>query len=62
MAQSPQGSLHSVALRGAHRSRRSSLGDPFYGDLRRPFTVGGMWGLRVLDPAVERTDLKKLVP
>jgi hypothetical protein len=59
MAQSPQGSLHSGALRGA---RRSSLGDLFYADLRRPFTVGGMWGLRVLDPAVERTDLKKLVP
>jgi hypothetical protein len=28
-----------------------SIGDYFYGDLRRPFTVAGMWGLqRVLDP------------
>jgi hypothetical protein len=28
------------------------IGDWFYGDLRRPFTVAGMWGLqRVLDPA-----------
>src|SRR5205814_7915432 len=27
-------------------------GDYFYGDLRRPFTVAGMWGLqRVLNPA-----------
>jgi hypothetical protein len=30
----------------------NSTGDFFYGDLRRPFTVAGMWGLqRVLDPA-----------
>jgi hypothetical protein len=29
-----------------------SVGDYFYGDLRRPFTVAGMWGLqRVLDTA-----------
>ncbi|NUR76463.1 MAG: Ig-like domain-containing protein [Thermoleophilia bacterium] len=28
-----------------------SVGDYFYGDLRRPFTVAGMWGLqRVFDP------------
>src|SRR5262249_8897751 len=30
----------------------SYIGDSFYGDLRRPFTVAGMWGLqRVLDPS-----------
>jgi hypothetical protein len=28
-----------------------AVGDYFYGDLRRPFTVAGMWGLqRILDP------------
>jgi len=28
------------------------IGDYFYGDLRRPFTVAGMWGLqRVIDPS-----------
>jgi FtsP/CotA-like multicopper oxidase with cupredoxin domain len=37
---------------GGAGGRGHAAGDYFYGDLRRPFTVAGMWGLqRVLDPA-----------
>jgi hypothetical protein len=39
-----------------------NVGDYFYGDLRRPFTDAGMWGLqRVLDPTAG-CPLKALVP
>jgi FtsP/CotA-like multicopper oxidase with cupredoxin domain len=38
-----------------------ATGDVFFGDLRRPFTQGGIWGLqRVFDPSVTRADLQPL--
>jgi len=38
-----------------------ATGDLFFGDIRRPFTQGGIWGLqRVFDPSVGRDDLKPL--
>jgi FtsP/CotA-like multicopper oxidase with cupredoxin domain len=37
---------------GGAGGRNGSLGDFFVGDLRRPFTLGGIWGLqRVVSPA-----------
>ena len=46
---------------GGAGGRAHAVGDFFYGDLRRPFTVGGMWGLmRVIDPAAVKPDLKPL--
>ena len=46
---------------GGAGGRNRMVGDLFYGDLRRPFTQAGMWGLvRVLDPADVKADLKPL--
>jgi len=46
-------------IAGGGGGRNHSVGDFFYGDLRRPFTVGGMWGLqRVLDKGT--CQIKKL--
>jgi hypothetical protein len=46
---------------GGAGGRLHATGDLFYGDLRRPFALAGMWGLiRVLDPADVKGDLKPL--
>ena len=44
---------------GGAGGRAHATGDYFYGDLRRPYTQAGMWGLmRVLGPT--QADLKPL--
>jgi hypothetical protein len=54
----PMGTLDALVA-GGGGGRNHSVGDFFYGDLRRPFTVAGMWGLqRVLDPGT--CSIKKL--
>jgi hypothetical protein len=46
-------------ITGGAGGRNNSIGDFFYGDLRRPFTQAGMWGLqRVLTPG--SCQIKKL--
>jgi hypothetical protein len=44
---------------GGWDSGSGATGDTFYGDLRRPFTVAGMWGLQRVLPATSCT-LKNL--
>ncbi|MBI3977739.1 MAG: multicopper oxidase domain-containing protein [Chloroflexi bacterium] len=42
--------VHSITIRGGAGGPARAAGDYYYGDLRRPFTQAGMWGLfRVLD-------------
>jgi hypothetical protein len=49
-------------IAGGAGGRGHNLGDYFYGDLRRPFTDAGMWGLqRVLDPTAG-CPIKPLAP
>jgi hypothetical protein len=49
-------------IAGGAGGRGHNVGDHFYGDLRRPFTDAGMWGLqRVLDPTAG-CPIKALAP
>jgi hypothetical protein len=48
---------------GGAGGRGHNVGDYFYGDLRRPFTDAGIWGLqRVLTPSAGNCPLKALAP
>jgi hypothetical protein len=48
---------------GGAGGRGQNAGDYFYGDLRRPFTDAGMWGLqRILIPSPGSCPLKALAP
>jgi hypothetical protein len=50
-------------IAGGAGGRGQNAGDYFYGDLRRPFTDAGMWGLqRVLVPSPGSCPLKALAP
>jgi manganese oxidase len=46
----PWGTVDAHVAGGAG-GRNSAVGDFFYGDLRRPFTVAGLWGLQRVLPA-----------